>query len=386
MVTFSMPPEHSGAAKQAITLATHLAKAGISVFFVTMRSTPESIGVDEVAGFRVVRIVKQTLAQKAVAPLRVFAALVRERHNFDVLHVHGVGYLSSVAVLFGRLFAKPVLVKMTMYSEDDALSVRRRRFGIVTFAFFSRSTRLIAITERFRRSCEEAGIPPGCVALIPNGVDTRRFCPASSASRRDLRQALGLPANATLLAYAGIVRPDKGIHVLLDTMDVIAKRRRDIALVLLGPMESWLPSHERSYAAAMRDRMTCGTLRDVVHFRAGVPNVHEYFRASDLFVAASSREGFPNVLLEAMASGLAPVVVDIPHVYSTILDATVDSVVVGEPDPVLMAERLLELVDDPPRRARMANAALEKVLARYSMDRVAGEYNALYRLLTAFSP
>src|ERR1043165_4461546 len=124
MVTFAMPPEHSGAARQAITLARHLARAGTRVLFVTMRSTRAADGVNEVAGFRVVRVPKVNFRQKAVAPLRVFLALYRERRAYDVIHVHGVGYLSSVSVLFGRLFGKTTVVKMTMFTEDDGLSVK----------------------------------------------------------------------------------------------------------------------------------------------------------------------------------------------------------------------------------------------------------------------
>lgn len=383
MVTFSMPPEHSGAAKQAIALASRLMRAGAQIFFVTMRSTDASIGVDEVSGFRVVRVVKQTVLQKALAPERVFRVLFRERDNFDVLHVHGVGYLSTVSVLFGRLFGKSVIVKMTMFGEDDALSVKGRRFGAITFAFLSRASRLIAITGSFRRSCVAAGIPALRVAQIPNGVDTERFRPLLPDAKLELRRSLELPADATLLAYAGIARPDKGIDFLLDVVALLGARRRDVQLVLLCPIEAWLPEAERAYARAMLDRIHGGEFKELIHFHAGVANVNEYFQAADIFVSASSKEGFPNVLLEAMASGLVPVVLEVPEVHVNVLEDSIDSFVVRRPDRREFAAKVTALVEDKSLRSRLAAAATTKARSRYSLDRVAAEYLTLYAELSS---
>ena len=93
MVTYAMPPEHSGAAKQAITLARHLVENGVRIFFVTQRSTNASLGIDKVGEFKVIRICKETFFWKLLAPARVFWTFFRERKKFSVLHVHGVGYL-----------------------------------------------------------------------------------------------------------------------------------------------------------------------------------------------------------------------------------------------------------------------------------------------------
>ncbi|MBI4679680.1 MAG: glycosyltransferase, partial [Nitrospirae bacterium] len=106
MLTYAMPPEHSGAAKQAITLATKLFSNGVEIFFVTQGNKAENLRNQNVAGFRVIRIYKETLFWKILAPLRFFIALIQERRNFDIIHVHGVGYLAKIAVAFGLLFRK----------------------------------------------------------------------------------------------------------------------------------------------------------------------------------------------------------------------------------------------------------------------------------------
>ena len=381
MVTFAMPPEHSGAARQALTLAAHLAGSGVGVRFVTMRSTAAGADADCVAGFRVVRVVKRHTVEKAIAPLRVFLALFRERAQFDIVHVHGVGYLSSVAVLFGWCFGKATVIKMTMFTEDDALSVRSRRFGAITYAFFSRASRIVAITDSFYRSCVAAGIPEARVARIPNGVDTQLFMPVGPDRKRELRRAMSLPEQATLLVYAGIIREEKGIDVLLDVVGQLAAWRRDVALVLLGPVESWLPAIEQRYAAAQLARIAEGDVKGLVYYRGDVSNVSEYFQASDIFVSASRREGFPNVVLEAMASGLPPVVLEVSDVHANVLENGRDSVVVSPPDRRDLAGRVKELIDDPELRQRLAEAAVAKARAGFSARKVADDYLALYRSL-----
>jgi len=383
MVTFAMPPEHSGAAKQALTLASHLVTLGVRVFFVTMQSSKAGIDGNRVDGFRVLRVMKENALQKALAPIRVFMVLYRERSSFEVIHVHGPGYLSTVAVLFGWCFRKPVVVKMTLFSVDDALSVKARRYGRITFACFSRASRIIAITNSFYQSCIEAGIPRRRLALIPNGVDTDVFRPVPADTKRDLRRKLGLPLDATLLVYAGIICREKGIDFLLDVVAMLGSARRDITLVLLGPVESWLKKEERIYALAQLDRVQSEELKGLVHYPGSVGNVQEYFQAADIFTSASMKEGFPNVLLEAMASGLPPVVLEVPDVHVNVLRDNVDSLVVRVRDRQTFAARVMELVEDVDLRRRLAAAALEKARSGFAMKKVTSDYLALYSSLVA---
>lgn len=379
MVTYAMPPDHSGAARQAITLATELAGFGTDIFFVTQGNTEESQAVKEVAGFRVVRVYKETLFWKILAPVRFFLTFLKESNNFSVIHVHGVGYLGKIAVVFGMLFRKPVILKMTMFTEDDAMSIKRS--GQFNFWFFSKATKYIAITRSFFDSCVESGIHPGKVALIPNGVDTARFRPLSHEEKTVQREKLGLPLDKTVLVYAGIIRPEKGIDFLLDAIQHIVKIRKDVFLLVIGPLESWLPHEELVYAEEMVSRMSSAELKGFVKYAGKADNVHEFFQASDVFVSASKREGFPNVLLEAMSSGLPPVVVNINGIHDNILDNRKDSIVVDRPEIAEFASNILSVVDDGALRQKLSNAALMKIEQNYSICSVSKKYRELYKEL-----
>ncbi len=380
MLTYGMPPDHSGAAKQAITLASTLSVQGVRIFFISQGSSREALAVKRVANFEVFRIYKQSLIWKVIAPARFFWLLFTKRCEFSILHVHGFGYLGKIAVVFGKMFRKPVIIKMTMVGEDDAMSIRQGPRGWLAFRLFSTASHYIAITETFRKSCEAAGLPVSKVSLIPNGVDIARFCPVSEPERQALRTRLGIPADKIVLAYAGLVRPEKGIDFLLDAASKLHGQHSSAMLVLMGPVEPWLPAEERRYADRMLERIK-GELRGIVQFVGNVSNVHEFFQASDIFVSASHREGFPNVLLEAMATGLPPVVIEIPGVHAGILRDGTDGVVVPQRDVQAFVRELERLVDQPERRRAIGAAARRKAKEHYSVDRVTTDYLHLYREL-----
>lgn len=378
MLTYAMPPEHSGAAKQAITLASKLALNGVEIFFVTQGNKAENLRNQNVAGFRVIRIYKETLFWKILAPLRFFFALIKERRNFDIIHVHGVGYIAKIAVAYGLLFRKKVILKMTMFGEDDAMTLKNGRYGLINFWFFSQASHYVAMTSGFYNSCVEAQIPISKISLIPNGVDTDKFKPLSKGQKLSLRKKLNLPSEKWILVYAGMIRPEKGIDFLLDIIDNASKLRRDMMLLLLGPVEIWLPEAEKIYVKQVLERVQSLSTKECVFFAGNVGNVNEYFQTSDIFVSASYREGFPNVLIEAMSCGLPPIVVSIPDVYDKILMNRLEGIIVKERDAVKFLEEIIHLNDDNKLYETIASAARKKAEEDYSIGSVAKSYLELY--------
>lgn len=153
------------------------------------------------------------------------------------------------------------------------------------------ATRLFAVSEPLRRRfASVAGLPLERVELARNGVDLDRFRPGDAeAARREL----GLPAQVALVAGVGRLVPAKGFHLMVRALRSLPSEVH-FALVGAGPERA------RLEALAPPGRLHLLGSRSP-------DEVATLLRAADLLVLPSEREGWPNVVTEALAAGV-PVV------------------------------------------------------------------------------
>ncbi len=146
-----------------------------------------------------------------------------------------------------------------------------------------------------------AGIPRGKIRLLPNHVDGKRF---QSVSRIESRKILKLPQRSKVALFLHRVAPRKGAHYLPE----IAQR----ILADAGPV-TFLIAGGGPYLDELKRRVAQEGLAGCFDFRGWVANkdVPLYYRAADLYLMPSQEEGFPRVLIEAMASGCPFVTFDV---------------------------------------------------------------------------
>ena len=138
-----------------------------------------------------------------------------------------------------------------------------------------------------------AGLPADKLVVIPNGIDTSRFNDVQPADPANLGVA-----GRRLVTFIGRLEAQKGIARLLTTASDWLRRLPDCDLLLVGkgPLETALRRQCHEMGIAQR-----------VHFAGWRPDIPAILAASSLVALSSAWEGMPNVVLEAMASGL-PVV------------------------------------------------------------------------------
>ena len=216
------------------------------------------------------------------------------------------------------------------------------------------------------------------IEVIPNGVDTSRFRPpADPEERLAVRRQLGLPENGTVLLYAGPISPRKRIDLLLEAWCRLARLDPHLHLVLAGPRLDVARPEWASYHRTLEALADRSGARDRLHFPGLVQNVEDYMRAADVFVFTSSREGMPNTVPEAMASGL-PVVttpfIGLPREFGE----PGQHFVLTEFDADRLARDITALVTEPRRREQLGRQARAWIEAHLDVNQSLDRYTSLY--------
>lgn len=275
----------------------------------------------------------------ALGARRAIAGLAADGFDFDLLDAHYLYPDGVAAVILGRWLGRPVV--LTARGSD---ATHLPRFAVPRRAIawaLRRAAGLAAVSDSLRQALIGLGAPGEAVRVLRNGVDLDLFRPA--ADRGAMRAGLGLDGPALL--HVGHLVPLKNQALVVRSLPLLP----DATLLLAGD------GPERPALARLAAELgVAGRVR----FLGEVPHAElpAWYAAVDLVTLTSTREGWPNVLLEAMACGTpvlaAPVggvseVVGAPEA-GLILDAATPEAVAGA------ARRLL--ARPPPRRAVRAYA------------------------------
>lgn len=361
-VVDTLDERSAGGERAALGLAVHLPKDRFDVWLcTTRRSGGEPIEELLASGARHV-----DLGRTSVLDARGHIALLRLIHRLrpDVLHGHMYG--SNVWVsLFGSLAGVPVVVAQEQTWSYEGQPVRRfldgRMIGRLADAFVAVSS---ADAERMR-SVE--GVPAEKIRMIPNAWARR--APGAGAN---LREELGIAADAPVAASVMLMRPQKRLDVMVEAFAHTLQLTPTAHLVMVGE------GTEREAVEAHIARLG---LDDRIHVLGYREDVGSVWRAADALLLSSDFEGTPLSVLEGMAAGVAVVSTDV----GGMCDITDDScaVLVPRRDPERLGAALAAVLREP-ERAQAMGAAARTMAARFTADAHAARFAELYaELLTA---
>jgi len=301
LVTETYPPEINGVAMTLQRLAEGLCARGHRVQLVRPRRAGEPLSVNEQACPTVVQ--QRGMRIPMYPDLRLgFPARRRllrlwRRQRPDVLYVATEGPLGWSALRAAQMLDIPVIsgfhTRFDQYAGQYGMGLLTSVVERYLRNFHQRSRCTLAPTEALCHDLQSRGYGP--TAVLPRGVDTRRFSP----DRRNpgLRQHWGVSENDLALICVGRVAPEKGINQVLEAWRAIAADRPGTRLILVGdgPLARSLENTEpRPLLAGSR---------------TGI-DLAEHYASADLFLFPSRSETFGNVTLEAMASSLPVVAYD----------------------------------------------------------------------------
>lgn len=208
--------------------------------------------------------------------------------------------------------------------------------------------------------------------FIPNGFDTKAFV-GGAARKQEARARFGLPMDSSIVGHVSRWHPEKNHRALLDAFSLVHKGRPDVILVMAGKD---LDASNSSLTQELEAR----GLRDCTVALGSVRPSASLFPAFDAFALTSLREGFPNVLGEALASGVPCVSTDVGGCREVIGDSAVYPV----GDTAGLAQGLLDILAQPAdKRDRGADEGRRRVESLFSIEALGQRYLELYRELLA---
>ncbi|HEY8601368.1 MAG TPA: glycosyltransferase family 4 protein [Thermomicrobiales bacterium] len=233
-------------------------------------------------------------------------------------------------------------------------------------ALYRRATRIVTVTEAFRRNLIERGVPEEKVATVPNGADDDFWRPQDPPSA--LRAKLGL-VNRCVVLYIGAHGISHGLARILDAAETL-RHRPDIQFLFVGE------GAEKANLEAQARRVGLGNVRflDSVDKAA----VREFYALADVCLVPLRDiplfdTFIPSKMFEIMAMG-RPIVASVRGEAAAILERSGAAVVTPPETSAAIAEAILRLVDRPEERRVMGERGRAFVTAHYSRRALAGNY------------
>jgi len=270
-----------------------------------------------------------------------------------------------------------VVIHLQTARHDEPEHIRPQ--GRLAWWAFSSADYYLAVSNGLLRRYLDAGLPADRIEEIPNGVDVNRFRPAAGDERDALLRQLGLPAGSPVILFVGVMSADKQPQVLLDAWEE-AERRSPLrsTIVFVGATDPRLFELTDRLAEQLKQRLVDLGAVDRVRFVPPTPSIELYYRAADVLVMPSLREGLPNVVLEAMASGLPVIASRLPGSTDTMIDDGVNGRLVEPGDRSGFAAAIVEVLGDRAAAARMGAAARRTVEERYRIGIIAERWLGAY--------
>jgi len=225
---------------------------------------------------------------------------IRAEFDFDLIDAHFFYPSGCVAAKLGEHYQRPVVI--TGRGEDILRFPELPVIGGRIRTSLRQTTQLIAVSEEIGKKMVSLGADPGKVTVIPNGVDCQKFQPIPM---RDARRELNLPIDRPIVISVGYRLELKGFHILVNAIPKIRERFPDVLVVIVGGQASWAAD----YLPMIEERVRHHNIGEHVIIVGDRPQdeLANWYSAADVFALLTSREGSPNVLMEALACGLPAV-------------------------------------------------------------------------------
>lgn len=274
------------------------------------------------------------------------------------------GFLAMLAGLGARIRVRIYHVRGLRL--ETASNLTRHVYSSIERLTFSAATSAVAVSRSLMDRVIFLGLCPARKITVlgrgsSNGVDVERFAPVDNdEDSGKLREQLGLAHGVPVIGFVGRLHPDKGIDILVDASRLLTEREVNHQLLVIG-------SSDHSGAEGLIQNLR--SLDANVILVGSVPDTAPYYHLMDLHCLPTLREGFPNVVLEAAASGIPTVTTEATGAVDSVLPNETGAIVPVN-DSSSLAAALGKLLIDDGRRSSQASKARRYTTSTFARSAV----------------
>ena len=367
-------PTYGGSGVVATELGKNLAERDHEIHFI---SSSLPFRLSHVAGnifFHEVNVQSYPLFESPPYTLSLTSKMVdiAKHAGLDVLHVHyAIPHATSAVmarqILAGQGISLPVVT--TLHGTDITLIGQDPSFAPVVTWSINESDGVTAVSNFLRQETYDHFAVSNGIEVIPNFIDTDRF---HRQDKEHFKQAL-CPNGEKVIVHVSNFRPVKNTKQVIDIFQRVQREYSDVKLLLVGDGPERVPTERKA--------RELGVFNDV-RFLGKQDPIEEILSIADIFLMPSDSETFGLAALEAMACRVPTVVSDVGGLPELVNGGETGYLCpVGDVDA--FGDRILALLTDEELHARMAQAARDRAVDTFDIDRVVPMYERYYEEVQA---
>ena len=288
---------------------------------------------------------------------------VLKKEKVDIIHSHM--YRANIPALIAGKIAG---VKGKIIQIHNIEDWKGKREWWMERLFFRWADRIVAVSRAVMEYEKKfVNIPPEKEVILYNGIEIHDF---HLKPDLELKRSLGIPFSAKVIGIVARLHPDKGQDILLEVGREIIREVREVYFLLVG---------EGGYRRELEKIASREGIKSRVIFTGGVKDPRPYYSIMDISVLPSVREGFCNVILESLASGI-PVVASNVGGNPEVIEEGKEGFLIPYGDREMLKARILTLLKDEELRQKMRERARRKA-EEFSLERMVRETERLYSSL-----
>jgi glycosyltransferase involved in cell wall biosynthesis len=380
-------PLSGGTGAYVYYLSNELMKHGYSVCIVTGYSQAGDIRVNEKLSVFFLRTSKTPIVKSfmfAGSSLRKLNS-VRASVNVDITHAN-LPLVPNFAV--PPNFGKTLISTVHSTWKGEAEAIRGEPYSrlnsnekfMVSFNWFlrifeenmlKRSNKIIAVSDFTRRELlQYYKVREDKIRVIHNGVDTKKFQPASD--KRKAKQELGFNPDDTAILSVGRLYARKGLFTLIDSMPAVVRKFPRAKFIISGRGQS----DEMKKLVAHAQRL--GVIDNII-FTGYYPDrkLPRLYQAADVFAFSTFYENLPFAVLEALSTGLPVVTTNVGGIPEMIDDGK-NGFLVQPFDSPELSDRILYYLEHPDATSEMAIMARKVIEERFDWRLIVKKVLAVY--------